>query len=55
MAVDEAGLLDLWHSLALFEVGEAPPVELTLCFPRLFIHLCHDALDQLQLNRTKTF
>lgn len=53
MAIEEAGLLDLWNSLALFKVGKAAPVELTLCFPCLFVHLCHDALDQLQLRRTE--
>lgn len=53
MAVEEAGLLDLRQSLALVEVDQAPPVELTLGLPRLLVHLGDDVLDQVQLSRTK--
>lgn len=52
MAVEEAGQLDLRQSLTLFQVAETPPVKLALSLTRLFVHLRHDALDQLQLNRT---
>lgn len=51
MAVQVAGLLDLWQPLTLFKVAETPSVELTLRLPRLLVHLCHDALDQVQLKK----
>lgn len=53
VAVEEAGLVDLRYPLALFEVDQTPPVELTLSLPGLFVHLGHDALNQLQLRSTK--
>lgn len=53
VAVEEARQLYLGQSLTLFEVAETPPVKLTLRLPGLLVHLRHDALDQLQLNKTK--
>lgn len=53
VAVKEVRLLDLWNSLAVFWVGETPPVKLTLSLPCFLVYFGHDALDQRQLSRTK--
>ena len=53
VAVEEAGLLDLWESLALIQVAEPPSVELTLSLACLLVHLGHDTVDELQLGGTK--
>lgn len=39
--------------MTLDGVAETPPVKLALCLACLLVYLRHDALDQLQLNRTQ--
>lgn len=52
VAVEEARQLNLRQPLTLFQVAETPSVKLTLCLARLGVHLCHNALDQLQLKHS---